>query len=326
MLITGGILITGGVAIVPPPSQASASWYAGGQVDSNVFLSSVARLSFATDTSALSARGPLSIGRDSIGGTSTLTYGWYATGRGAPMPTPPYRIHYSTVDRVTFQSDSVAASVRGPMSAARSYAAAVGNSSYGWFGGGWSWPSQLNLIDRIDYSNDGVTALARATLPVGASYVEASGTENFGWFGGGSSGGALSTVNRMTYSTDTAALTLRGSLTAGRYYSCGSGNGVQGLWVAGLGPTGVAGVTSSIDRMYYATDTVYALRGPLSAPVGAHTGSGGEDYSWFGGGYKNYSTRSSTIERITYANDTAASLRTVMSETRAFPTAVSGIA
>lgn len=292
-----------------------------GQVDSNVFLSSVVRLSFASDTSALSTRGPLSIGRDSIGGTSTLTYGWYATGRGAPMPTPPYRIHYSTVDRVTFQSDSVAASVRGPMSAARSYVAAVGNSSYGWIGGGWSWPSQFNLIDRIDYSNDGVTASARATLPVSATYVEATGTENFGWFGGGSSGGvALSTVNRMTYSTDTAALTLRGSLTAGRYYSCSSGNTAQGLWVAGLTPT----VTSSIDRMYYATDTVYALRGPLSASVAAHTGSGGDDHAWFGGGYKNFSTRSSTIERITYANDTAAALRTVMPQVRAFPTAVSG--
>ena len=307
-------------AITAPPPVINASWYAAGLNTSGVLLSSIERLTFATDTSTLSIRGPLSVARDNIGGTNTITYGWYASGRGVPSPTPPYRVHYSTVDRVTFQADSVTASVRGPLSAARSYVAAVGNNSYGWFGGGWVSPNLFNLIDRIDYSNDGVTALARTTLPVSASFVEASGNQDYGWFGGGSP--LTSRVDRMTYSTDTAALTLRGSLTASRYHSCSSGNSTQGLWVAGLTPA----ATSSIDRMYYATDTVYALRGPLALPRTSHTGSGSEDYSWFGGGY-TYSpgvARSSSIERITYANDTTASLRTVMSTNRAFPTAVSG--
>ena len=42
----------------------------------------------------------------------------------------------STVDRITYATDTATASVRGPLSLARYYLAAVGNFDYGWFGGG----------------------------------------------------------------------------------------------------------------------------------------------------------------------------------------------
>ena len=42
----------------------------------------------------------------------------------------------STVDRITFATDTATASVRGPLSLARQYLAATGKTTKGWFGGG----------------------------------------------------------------------------------------------------------------------------------------------------------------------------------------------
>jgi coproporphyrinogen III oxidase len=42
----------------------------------------------------------------------------------------------STVDRITFSNDTATASVRGPLSLARRYLAASGNTTDAWFGGG----------------------------------------------------------------------------------------------------------------------------------------------------------------------------------------------
>ena len=62
----------------------------------------------------------------------------------------------ATVDRIDYSNDTATASVRGPLSAARLYFAATGNSFYGYFGGGL--PGPTSTVDRIDYFNDTATA------------------------------------------------------------------------------------------------------------------------------------------------------------------------
>ena len=79
-------------------------------------------------------------------------YGYF--GGSAPGPR-------STVDRIDYSNDTATASVRGLLSLAKSYLAATGNSSYGYFGGG---NGPVSTVDRIDYSNDTATASPKGPL------------------------------------------------------------------------------------------------------------------------------------------------------------------
>ena len=62
-------------------------------------------------------RGPLSLARKGLAAASNFTDGWF--GGGYPPNT-------STVDRITYATDTATASVRGPLSGARHYLAAAG--------------------------------------------------------------------------------------------------------------------------------------------------------------------------------------------------------
>ena len=78
----------------------------------------------------------------------------------------------STVDRIDYSNDTATASPKGPLSLARRYLAATGNSSFGYFGGGD--PGPFSTVDRIDYSNDTATASPKGPLSVARRYFSAT--------------------------------------------------------------------------------------------------------------------------------------------------------
>ena len=130
----------------------------------------------------------------------------------------------STVDRIDYSNDTATASVKGPLSFARYYLAATGNSSYGYFGGG----STVSTVDRIDYSNDTATASAKGPLSLARGILAATGNSSFGYFGGGVP--SYSTVDRIDYSNDTAEAAPKGPLSLARIaYLAATGNAV--LWL-----------------------------------------------------------------------------------------------
>ena len=94
------------------------------------------------------------------------TAAWFAG--GAPSTR-------STVDRITFATDTAAASVRGPLSAARTRFAAAGNTTDGWFGGGTDDIGNKSTVQRITYATDTATASVRGPLGVGKKYEAAAG-------------------------------------------------------------------------------------------------------------------------------------------------------
>jgi len=70
--ITGGITFTGnGVTMVGAPTVATAGWYAGGSIGPST-LSTVQRITYATDTATASVRGPLSSARYGLAGAAGL--------------------------------------------------------------------------------------------------------------------------------------------------------------------------------------------------------------------------------------------------------------
>ena len=93
--------------------------------------------------------------------------GWFGGG------STPARV--STVDRITYATDTATASVRGPLSLARRYLAAAGNTTDGWFGGGYANPINRSTVDRITYATDTATASVRGPLSSARYQLAAAG-------------------------------------------------------------------------------------------------------------------------------------------------------
>lgn len=308
-----GWTIGGGISILPPPSTPNSGWFGGGDGPNSL----VSRITYATDTATGSTRGPLSVARKSLGATGNLTYGWFA---GGEVPGPTAK---STIDRITYATDTATASVRGSLSAARKYLAGTGNTTDGWFGGGRSGtPSTYyTTVDRITYATDTATATTKGPLSMARAALAATGNDTDGWWAGGyastpSPGTFRSTVDRVTFATDTATASVRGSLTNANFRMAATGTPSYGWFGAGY-----AGAV--VERITFATDTATAsVRGPLSSArtyLAASTDS--TTYGWFGGG-----SFTSTVDRITYATDTVtATARGPLSSARSYLAAASGL-
>jgi hypothetical protein len=249
--LEGGITLFG---IIITPLVNTAAWFGGGYGP----LSTVQRITYATDTATASVRGPLSLARYGLAAAGNTTDGWFGGGWDGG---PSYR---STVDRITYSTDTATASVRGPLSLARYALAAAGNTTDGWFGGGFGSSPIINLstVDRITYATDTATASVRGPLSLARQSLAAVGNSDYAWFGGGNPGWRT-TVDRITYATDTATASVRGPLSAGRYLLAAAGNDTDG-WFGGGRLAGFATI-STVNRITYATDTATAsVRGPLS--------------------------------------------------------------
>ena len=111
LTLNTGLSFSGGFAFTeaPPPSENTAAWFGGGAAPGSV--STVDRITFATDTATASVRGPLSGDRHYLAAAGNTTDGWFGGGYVSPGG-----VSRSTVDRITYATDTATASVRGPLS------------------------------------------------------------------------------------------------------------------------------------------------------------------------------------------------------------------
>jgi hypothetical protein len=138
-------------------------WFGGGSPGP---VSTVSRITYATDTATASVRGPLSSANRYLAAAGNQTDGWF--GGGFP--------NYSTVDRITYATDTATASVRGPLSVGRYKLAAAGNTTDGWFGGGQvsGLGDAVSIVDRITYATDTTTASVRGPLSLARNLLAAA--------------------------------------------------------------------------------------------------------------------------------------------------------
>jgi hypothetical protein len=282
-----------------------------GWFGNNASVSRVDRIDFSNDSPTASIRGPLSAARYGSAATGNSNYGWFGGGSGLGFPPP----RLSTVDRIDFSNDSSTASVRGPLSSARGYLSATGNSNYGWFGGGVEilGPAVFSAVDRIDFSNDSVTASPRGPLSSAKGLAAATSGQakgpaiklqkagNYGWFGGGNIAGVpTSGVDRIDFSNDSSTASPRGPLSLARSNIGATGNSNYG-WFGGGSP---GPRVSIVDRIDFSNDSSIASpRGPLSSSRYNPGATGNSNYGWFGGGNAIGNLPESTVDRINFSND-----------------------
>ena len=209
-------------------------WWSGGYAPAPIsgITCTVQRITFATDTATASTRGPLSGARRYFAGTGTSTSGWVGGGYGPYLAPPAIYAAYTTVQRITYATDTNTASVRGPLSAGGYGLAAVTDlTTYGWFAGGYlsGPPYNVSIVQRITYATDTATATIRGPLATGTRlFGSTTDGTTYGWFGGGTvyPGGPQSTVQRITYATDTATAGVRGPLASAAYKFAGATSGI----------------------------------------------------------------------------------------------------
>ena len=205
--------------------NSNYGWFGGGNgsipgAAPFINFSSVNRIDFSNDSATASPRGSLSVARQTFAATGNSNYGWFGGGYNPALGAYPNNM-LSTIDRIDFSNDFATSSVRGPLSSARYYFGATGNSNYGWFGGGFSTgPAPGNFtsqVNRMDFSNDSATASVRGTLTSARRNVHATGNSNYGWFSGDFSPSILSVVDRINFSNDMSTASLRSPLSVTRY-------------------------------------------------------------------------------------------------------------
>jgi hypothetical protein len=271
----------------------------------NYTRSAVDRIDYSNDTQTTSVRGPLTTAGHNISGAGNSNYGWF----GGIIAWNIF-ISRSTIHRIDYSNDSATASVRGPLSLARSTLAATGNSNFGYFGGGRiDLSGRISNIDRIDYSNDITNTLFRGVLTQSKENFTSTSNSNFGWFGGGYQVPS-SRIEKLNFLNDTLRPLVRGSFSSGGRFGVGAtGNSNFGYFGGGSVPG--SPIISSIRRIDYSNDLVNAsVRSNLSilrSGLDKMSATGNSNFGYFVGGQIS-GLSFSTIERLDYSNDTTNSI------------------
>tara|TARA_B100001989_G_scaffold56833_1_gene37662 strand:- start:318 stop:4382 length:4065 start_codon:yes stop_codon:yes gene_type:complete len=119
--------------------------------------STVTRLDYSNDTAPTSPRGPLTHPSSSNVAVGNANYGYWQISYFPSTRTQ--------LDRVDYANDTATALPKGNLVAAGGYRqTATGNPNYGYFAGGYNYPSYLSTIQRINYNNDTVIASPKGRL------------------------------------------------------------------------------------------------------------------------------------------------------------------
>jgi hypothetical protein len=216
------------------------------------------------------AKGPLSVGRRFLAASGTSADAWHASGLSPGQS-------YSTVDRVIFASDTAAAVAKGALTAAKYNGGFSGNTTDSWYQGGFQ-PATPNIIestvDRVIFASDTAAATTKGPLSL-ARYALNSYDDNssYAWASGGLAGSPAtvrSTVDKITFSTDTAAAVAKGPLVVTTRNHTSVNNTTDAWLAGGITPA----VVSTIQRSIFATDTATLVaKGPMTKVTRDHAGS-----------------------------------------------------
>jgi len=102
--------------------NSNYGWFGGGGDPGPNHYSRVDRIDYSNDSVTASSRGPLSLARYMLAATGSSNFGWF--GGGTPSSFPPTSL--SRVDRISYESDTSTASIRGTFASINRQHAATG--------------------------------------------------------------------------------------------------------------------------------------------------------------------------------------------------------
>jgi len=187
----------------------STHGYFGGGGSPSLAVSTMDKVTYSSDTTAAVPGANLNFSRRGLAATGNSTHGYFGGGRVNPQPS---QINTSYMEKTTYSSDTTAAVPGADLAISRYLIAATGNSTSGYFSGGWN-PAN-SLTSKVTYSSDTTAAVPGANLSVARYNLAATGNSTSGYFGGAA--GPLSTMDKVTYASDTTAAVPGANLSVAR--------------------------------------------------------------------------------------------------------------
>ena len=289
--------------------------YFGGGYDNTNPLSSVDKLTYSTDTTAEVPGLPFSP-RNYLAATGNSTDGYFGGGFDGTNT-------LSSMNNLSYATDNMSLTPTAALSVASNRLAATGNSTDGYFGGGVPLQSTMN---KLTYSTSN-TSILPSTGALSFNYyaLSATGNSTHGYFAGGVSGtgGNVSTIDKIAYSTDTCDpipgvyVVARDGLAAVSSNSNalptqevflsinlegGASGPATGYYSGGALPSSILSNTFKIS---YATDVASeATTAPLIYGREYMGATGSSTAGYFAGGSVTTNNGTSFIEKLFYLSDT----------------------
>jgi len=286
-------------------SNSNYGYFAGGNAPPEVCT--IDRLDFSNETVDVPGTlGQLTEARQDLTAVSSPRgYGYFAGGRDTPST------QTCLIDRLDFSSETVAAPGISPgqLTQARAYLAAVSNSNYGYFGGGYPPPSNISTIDRLDFYNETIQfPVTVGQLTEARRMLAAVSNSNYGYFAGGLAPGRVCTIDRLDFSSETVAAPGAYQLTQARNRMATVFSPQYGYFAGGQSPSSEL---NTIDRLDFSSETTSAPGNNLLTEKFRAAGTQvnyyqkvgipiSKAYGYFAGGeYTNC-----IIERLDFSNET----------------------
>jgi hypothetical protein len=182
-----------------PQQETQHAGYFGGGFPG--VRSTMQKVTYSSDTTAAVPGAFLSIARVALAASSARANALPALDPPAATPTPQTAsglvpspntgyfggglVTFSTMDKVTYASDTTAAVPGANLTLSRYSLVATGNSTNGYFGGGFRSPGARSTMDKVTYASDTTAAVPGANLTVARYHLAATGSSTAGYFGGG---------------------------------------------------------------------------------------------------------------------------------------------
>ena len=285
-------------------NSTNFGYFGGGSANtyhSSPNISSIYKVDYSNDNPTEISSFSLALSTQTATGNSNFAY--FAGGTQAPSP-----LAVSNVYRLDYGNDSATPLSKGPLSVYKNRAAATGNLDFGYISGD-GFLSESS-IDRLDYANDSTTATPKGNLLNNVNWGHAGlGNLNHGYFIGGWGDSSpfpysVSTVQKLDYSNDSAALSPKGPLWYGNHLMGSMGNADYGWYTGGVNYYNT--FLSRTARIDYANDTgTSSIRAYLPTETGFQRGHGNSTQGYTVGGYQPSYGFATSSYKIDYANDTS---------------------
>ena len=290
-------------------------YFGGGSTGSPI--ATMDKVTYASDTTVATPTANLTIARYSLAATGNSTAGYFGGGAGT-----------TRMDKVTYVTDTTAVAPGASLATPRYNHAATGTRenalpridppastptpeaqyllptpNAGYFGGGTTGTPKSAIMNKVTYSTDTISSVPGAALRVARNNLAATGSSTAGYFSGGDISASvtiISTTDKVTYSTDTTAVSPTTSLLNEVYAHVATGNSINGYFAGGVVP-GFGGSLGVIHKLNFATESSGSIPGALSIDRKRLGATGNSTHGYFGGGGD---PTMSKMDRITYSTDT----------------------
>ena len=218
--------------------------------------------------------------------------------------------YLSSVDKCTYSDDTTTIVPAADLSDEVRGQAASASETAGYNICGTNSTANVSIVDKITFADDTRARIPGADATHATRYINYCTNTTTGYFAGGkipSPNALISTIQKVTYSTDTSSVS-PSNLVAAQGYAAGNQSSTAGYFTGGRAGVPPGPDISSTQKLTFATDTAANLPASADLPNGiTHIAAAGNATDGYLSGVST-PFPASTIQKINYSTETLANI------------------